>query len=291
MRVNDLLLAFEQSGVMGAGSLGRAARILETMLNDKDCIRLLGQAGALVPGGMKNILIDMLATKKFHVFVTTGATLTHDLAEALGNKHYQGSPYADDAELNKQGYDRMYDSLMPNKVYEDIEKFLLSFSSELENPMDQETFLRILGKHAPKNSILRTCYDNKIHLYCPGIADSGIGLMIWGLQQKGKKINVETFSHLQSMIDLCWTAKKTGVFYLGGGLPKNHIQQALQFSKGATYGIQVTTDRAEFGGSSGAPLKEGISWGKLKPNANFTDVICDATIALPLLWGALKDRM
>ncbi|MCL6500762.1 MAG: deoxyhypusine synthase family protein, partial [Candidatus Pacearchaeota archaeon] len=80
-------------------------------------------------------------------------------------------------------------------------------------------------------------------------------------------------------------------FYIGGGVPKNYIQQALQFAKPADYGIQITTDRPEPGGSSGAPLREGISWGKLSSRAEFVDVFCDATIALPLLYAALNDRL
>jgi deoxyhypusine synthase len=83
---------------------------------------------------------------------------------------------------------------------------------------------------------------------------------------------------------------KNGVIYIGGGTPKNFIQQSLQFSKGANYGIQITTDRTEPGGSSGASLKEGISWGKMQKDADFVDVFCDATIALPLIYGAVKSN-
>jgi deoxyhypusine synthase len=61
--------------------------------------------------------------------------------------------------------------------------------------------------------------------------------------------------------------------------------------KKASYGIQVTMDRPEPGGSSGAPLKEGISWGKMEKDANFVDVICDVTIALPLIYAAVKSRL
>jgi len=93
-------------------------------------------------------------------------------------------------------------------------------------------------------------------------------------------------------MDIAWTSKKTGVVYIGGGVPKNYIQQAMQLSPHkAEYGIQITMDRPEHGGSSGAELKEGISWGKMNPDANFVNVICDATIALPILYGAVKERI
>ena len=114
--------------------------------------------------------------------------------------------------------------------------------------------------------------------------------MIWGRIAEGKgKTNIDVFDDMKEIIDISWTAEKRGIIYVGGGLPKNFIQQSLQFSKGAQYGIQITTDRTEPGGSSGAPLKEGISWGKMDNNAEFVDVFCDATIALPLIYAAIKE--
>ena len=113
--------------------------------------------------------------------------------------------------------------------------------------------------------------------------------MMWGrITEKKEKTNIDVFSDLNDIIDIAWSAEKNGVIYVGGGVPKNFIQQALQFSKGADYGIQITTDRTEPGGSSGAMLKEGISWGKMNNNADFVDVFCDATIALPLIYGSVK---
>ena len=113
---------------------------------------------------------------------------------------------------------------------------------------------------------------------------------MWGRLIEGKgKTSIDVFEDMKEIIDISWTAKKRGVIYIGGGLPKNFIQQSLQFSKGADYGIQITTDRTEPGGSSGAPLKEGISWGKMKKDAEFVDVFCDATIALPLIFAGIKE--
>src|SRR3989344_8803304 len=134
------------------------------------------------------------------------------------------------------------------------------------------------------DSILRACYECGVQLYCPTLADSGIGLMIWGRKVAGKEIKIDAFEDMKEIIDFAWTAKKSGVIYVGGGTPKNFIQQSLQFSKGADYGIQITLDRQEGGGSSGAPMEEGKSWGKLKDNAEVVDVYCDATIALPLVF-------
>ncbi len=291
---DELVNAMNKSGVMGAGMVARAAGIVTDMFNDQDCTVFLGAAGALVPGGMKNILIDILNTGRVKVFVTTGAMLTHDLVEVLGYSHYQGSAKVDDAELNKKGIDRMYDSYMHNEVYEGLEDFFTKNFDKLFNErMSIREFLYKLGSLVPsdKPSIIRTCFEKKIDVFCPAIADSGIGLMVWGRIAGGKKVDVQAFDDLKDILDIAWTAKKSGFMYLGGGVPKNYIQQAMQFSKGASYGVQVTMDRPEPGGSSGAELKEGISWGKLNEKAKFTDVICDVTIALPLIWSAVKTRI
>ncbi len=292
MEISALVSSMNKSGVLGAGKIGKASEIFLNMINDKECKIFLGVAGALIPGGMREILIDILESGKINVFVCTGATLTHDLVEALDFNHYKGNHLMNDVELNEKGYDRMYDSLMPNNVYESIEKFLANNIEKFTNKrINIKEFLWLLGSLVENRSILKICYEKKIPIFCPAIADSGIGLMIWGQLCKNRKIEVDVFDDLKEIIDIAWTSKKNGVFYLGGGTPKNYIQQAMQFSKGADYGIQITTDREEPGGSSGAPLKEGISWGKLHEKAKFVDVFCDVTIALPLIWAYVKNNL
>ncbi len=288
MKVSELV--HEMGGMgFGAEKIFLASEIMKSMFEDKECKVFFGVAGAMVPAGMKEILLDIL--NEVDVFVTTGANLTHDLIESLGEKHYKGDENMDDLELNKKGFDRIYNVLMPNKVYERLEDFFEKHFDELKECESIKEFLWKIGEIVSKQGgkgILVKCYEKKIPLFCPGIADSGIGLMMWGRIMKGKgKTKMDVFADMNDIIDIAWTSKKNGVIYVGGGLPKNFIQQSLQFSKGADYGIQITTDRAEFGGSSGAPLKEGISWGKMKSKGKFVDVSCDATIALPLIYASL----
>ena len=290
LSVNELVNQMTSTGVLGAGRLGKAVNICEEMIKDKSCKVFLGLAGPLVPGGMREIIIDIIENRWVDAVVTTGATLTHDLGEALGYRHYQGSADADDAELHKKGFDRVYEAYMPNKIYEGMEDFIAKNFEKLRKKTSIREFLWEIGKLTPNNSILKACFENKIPVFCPAISDSGIGLMIWGQLAKGKQSETRAFEDLKEIIDIAWTAKKTGVIYFGGGVPKNYIQQAMQFSKKASYGVQVTMDRPEPGGSSGAGLKEGISWGKLNPKAKFVDLICDATIALPVIYAALKER-
>ncbi len=285
--VKELVAQMKEAG-FGARKIGKASEIAGKMFADKECNVFMGVAGAMVPAGMKKIIINLIKEKKIKVLVTTGANLTHDLVEALGESHYHCDTW-DDEEFHKKGFDRMYNVLMKNNVYEKIEDFLNANWAVFKETKTIKEFLRKVGELLPEtNSILRACFENDVQLYCPALADSGIGLMIWGRKVAGKEISIDAFEDMKEIIDYAWTSKKTGVIYVGGGTPKNFIQQSLQFSKGADYGIQITTDRPESGGSSGAPLEEGKSWGKLKEGTqreiDFVDVSCDATIALPLIF-------
>jgi len=286
MMVSELVENMGDAG-FGAKKINQAANILIDMYKDKDCKIFLGVAGAMVPGGMRELIVDML--DRVDVFVTTGANLTHDLIESLGHSHYQGSE-TDDIELNKKGIDRIYNVFMKNEVYPDLEDFFEKNWKHFQECKNIKEFLWKIGEIIGKG-LLGKCYKKKIPVFCPAIADSGIGLMVWGRKVAGKNIHIDAFEDMKEIIDIAWTAKKRGVIYIGGGTPKNFIQQSLQFSKGADYGIQITTDNPSGGGSSGAPLKEGISWGKMNKEARFVDVNCDATIALPLILGYLKEKI
>lgn len=287
MKVSELVGEMRDTG-FGAKKLAQANEVFKQMIEDEDCKKFFGLAGAMVPAGMKRIIVDFLKKGYIDVFVSTGANLTHDLIEALGEKHYQGNENADDAELNNKGIDRIYDVFMKAEVYKKLEDFFERNWEELGKAKSIRDFLwKIGGLVQDENSILRVCYENKIPIFCPAVADSGIGLMVWGRKILGKNISIDAFEDMKEIIDISWTCKKSGVFYIGGGTSKNFIQQALQFSKGADYGIQITTDRPEFGGSSGANLKEGISWGKMNKQARFVNVHCDATIALPILAASI----
>jgi len=284
MSVRDLMSEMSGKG-FGAGDISRASQIMEKMFSDSECKVFLGLAGAMIPAGMRELFIDIV--DNVDVLVVTGATLTHDLVEALGDSHYL-IDNMDDKELHEKGLDRMHNVVMENKVYEKLEIFFKKNASEFQKCRTIRELLWKIGELTPGNSLLKKCYQKKVPVFCPALADSGLGLMIWGRIMEGLNFNINAFDDMNEIIDSAWSSKKSGVIYIGGGVPKNFIQQALQFSKGASYGIQITTDRKEPGGSSGAPLKEGMSWGKLKYDAEFVDVFCDATIALPLIYASVK---
>ena len=286
IKVDELVKKMGKAG-MGGRKLSESVDVIEAMVDDKECKVFLGLAGALVPAGMKGLLIEMLRNKWIDVLVTTGANLTHDLAEALGGSHFQGGWNEDDVELNKKGYDRMWDVLMHNDVYVSIEEFLDNHIDEFKKAGTIQEFLYMVGSKLEKDSILRVAYENKIPIYSPAFIDSGFGMI---LAHKG--LNINQFKDLSDFLEKVWDFDKKGFIYLGGGVPKNFIQQSMQFSPraGADYGVQITMDRVETGGSSGAEVKEGISWGKLKENARFVDLRADVTIVFPLIVSCIKER-
>ena len=280
----------------GARRLAEAVDVMEEMIKDERCTVFLGLAGALVPAGMKKLIMDMLDW--VDVVVTTGANVTHDLIEAFGGEHLVGSESADDRKLHDEGIDRIYDVFMPNEVYGKLEKELWRIFEDLpKKEMSSREFLFELGKRMDgRESWVRKAAEKNVAVFCPAIADSGLGLQIWSWSlSKGKseRFTINTIKDLDEIIGIAWNEEKVnGAIILGGGVPKNFILQAMQFIPSShKYAVQVTMDRAEPGGLSGASLREGISWGKLSKDARYVDVIADVTIVLPFMVSVLKRRI
>jgi deoxyhypusine synthase len=290
--ITELIDSLKNTG-FNAKRIALACEIFDEMIKDKECVKFFGLAGALVPAGMQGIIYDFIKEGFIDILVTTGANLTHDLAEALGYHHLQGDVNLneiDDADLHNEEINRIYDVFMPNKVYEGIEDFVSKLSIP-DKQMTVSSFLRFLGEQIPGDhySILKICAEKDIPIFCPAFTDSGLALQIGFHHQK---INLNHFKDMMDMVNLAWDAKSAGICIIGGGVPKNFIMQSLQFSpNSATYAIQITMDRPEQGGLSGATLREAVSWGKVNQNAKYSTVIADATIALPIiLWYLKKNR-
>lgn len=290
--VSDILQQYERMG-FGAKRLGQATKITEDMIRDNECNVYLAVAGAMVPAGLRGVIAECVRSGWVDALVTTGANLTHDLIEATGTRHRAGDAAADDAQLLKRGESRIYDVLMPRDAYVGVEKKLWDVFSKMGGRTHTvQELLGVIGKNIDdKNSILRACHENSVPIFCPALGDSVIGVQIWFWKQE-HKLDIDAFSDRKPMLDMMYDSKRNGAFIIGGGTPKNFLFQSMEFtSKGFDYAVQITTDRPEPGGLSGAELREAISWLKIKPGAKYVDVICDATIAFPLMVSALKARM
>ncbi|MCK4287494.1 MAG: deoxyhypusine synthase family protein, partial [Candidatus Lokiarchaeota archaeon] len=226
----ELIDSLKNTG-FNAKRLALACEIYNEMINDENCVKFFGLAGALVPAGMQGVLYDFIKEGFIDVLVTTGANLTHDLAEALGYHHLQGDHISanefNDSELHQAGMNRIYDVIMPNKVYEGIEDFVSNLSvPDYEMPIS--SFLNFLGTQLPQDSqsILKISAEKGIPIFCPAFTDSGLALQLGFHHQK---INLNHFKDMLKMVDLAWDAQKAGVCFIGGGVPKNFIMQSLQF--------------------------------------------------------------
>ncbi len=288
MTVSQLVDSFSGCA-FGAGRLSEAADIYREMVNDRECTKFFGLAGAMVPAGMRRIVSDLIRDRDIDILVTTGANLVHDIIESLRLHHYKGTDATDDVELKHQAINRIYDVFLPEEHFAKLEEKLQPLLREIPDTLSITELLSHIGsKLDDDNSILKSAYDMGIPVYCPAIQDSIIGLQAW-LYRQTKPLNVDVFADMKGLIDRCYEAKRTGVLIVGGGVPKNFILQSMLVTpKSFDYAIQLTMDRPEPGGLSGATLDEARSWGKVGENARAVTVYSDATITLPIIVASAK---
>ncbi len=288
MTVSELVEAFSGCA-FGAGRLFEAVDIYREMVNDRECTKFFGLAGAMVPAGMRQVVSGMIRDREIDILVTTGANLVHDIIESMGLHHYKGTDAADDVQLKHDAVNRIYDVFLPEHHFTDFEEKLQSIFREIpENLSITELLSHIGAKLDDDDSILKSAYDMGVPVYCPAIQDSIIGLQAW-LYKQTKPLNVDVFADMRGLIDRCYEAKRAGVLIVGGGVPKNFILQSMLVTpRSFDYAIQLTMDRPETGGLSGATLDEARSWGKIGEKARSVTVYSDATITLPIIVAAAK---
>ncbi len=287
LKVSELIEMFECTA-FNARRLSIAARIYEEMLKN-DSFVFFTLAGAMIPAGMRRIVADMIENDFIHCLVTTGANVVHEVCEALGYRHLIGDVNVNDVELSERGLSRIYDVFIEQKAFEGLENFISEILSDLNGSLSSYEFLWEIGRRlGDKRSFLRIAYERDIPVICPTLHDSIIGLH---LNIYGRNLRIDYSKDIGKLLDLCFEGRKHGIFVVGGGVPKNFTLQAMLLADGFDYAVQITTDVPEWGGLSGATLDEAKSWCKLKPNAKAVTVYCDATIALPLIYAYLLDRL
>lgn len=290
MTVRQLVDSFSNCA-FGAGRLSEAADIYREMVRDSECTKFFGLAGAMVPAGMRQIVSDAIRDGDIDILVTTGANLVHDLIESMGLHHYKGTDSTDDVLLRHNSINRIYDVFLPEENFSKLEAKLQPMFRELPDKLSIRELLSHIGENLDdKNSILKSAYDMGIPVYCPAIQDSIIGLQAW-LYKQTRPLNVDVFSDMKELIDRCYEAQRAGVLIVGGGVPKNFILQSMLVTpRSFDYAIQLTMDRPETGGLSGATLDEARSWGKIGENARSVTVYSDATITLPIMIAASRNK-
>ncbi len=303
-RKNVAALLDKMQGISFQGrNLGIAFQIWKRMMGDRVMI-MMGLSGAMIPGGMRRLVVSIIKHRLIDCLVSTGANFFHDMHESLGRLHYQCSPNIDDVQLQKNLIDRMYDTLVDEEEFRDEDAFIGRFAATLDQsrPYTTREFLYLLGKEVSKRAkedgIVTAAYKARIPLYCPAIADSSIGIGIAENRHLGK--NRFTFDVIGDVLEtahLAGDSPASGVIYFGGGTPKNFVQQSevtatfmRDSSNGHKYALQVVTDAPHWGGLSGCTFEEAQSWGKIAHDASMVTCNCDSTIAMPILVTAMSEE-
>ena len=291
--------------------LGRASEIFNMMLGDKSCSNILTLAGSTSAGGCMKIYADMIKYGMVDAIVATGASIVDmDFFEALGFKHYQGSQFIDDKLLRENYVDRIYDTYIDEEELQNCDNNIFEIANSLEaRPYSSREFIwemgKYLTKHAKKkDSLIELAYEHNVPIFCPAFTDSsaGFGLVLHQVKNPGNHLTIDSIADFKELTDIKIKAGTTGLLMVGGGVPKNFVQDTVvcaeilgQEVEMHKYAIQITVADSRDGACSSSTLKEACSWGKVD-TAYEQMVFAEAGSVIPLLAsdayhrGLWKDR-
>ncbi len=295
MGFDELARQLKSGGGFVAKKVGVAVDILERMQHDKTCVKFFSFPACIVATGCRGVIRDMVKEKLIDVIITTCGTLDHDLARTW-SKYYHGSFEMDDVELHRKGINRIGNVLAPNESYglvleEKTQSILRELWGEGKREFSSRELIWEFGKRANKGSILYWAWKREIPIYVPGIFDGAFGSQLWLFWQDHREFKLDQFSDEQELADIVFKVKRTGALMIGGGISKHHVLWWNQFRRGLDYAVYITTASEWDGSLSGARMREAISWGKVKEKASHVTVEGDATVLLPLIIGALIERL
>ena len=315
--ISDLVRGMADTAFTGR-QLGEAVDVLEVMARDKACFVVMTLAGAMTVAKQGLIICDLIDRGLINAIVSTGALMAHGLVEATGCKHYRYDPRMNDVELYEAGYNRVYDTLEPEQNLDHVE---LVMEEVLGKWDPQQTMCswklnRAIGehlnRHAKGRGILKSAFQKQVPVFVPAFTDSELGLdvALSNRMRAGKgqpQLRYDPFLDLNYFADVLLQQKRLGIFTIGGGVPRNWAQQFGPYCelrvrragedvelKRYHYGVRVCPEPVYWGGLSGSPYSEAISWGKFVPPAEggrFGEVFVDATVGLPIMVAALLERL
>ncbi len=281
-----------------ARNLHRAAGILDLMMKDKECASILTMAGSLFSAGLKNVVVDMITNNMIDAIVSTGAIIVdQDFLEALGYKHYQGTQFVDDNELRELMIDRIYDTYIDEEDLRACDMTVAEIANGLEpRAYSSREFIEEMGKWLVMNdkgqdSVIRTAYEKGVPIFVPAFSDcsAGFGLVHHQFNTHGEKVSIDSAKDFLELTRIKLVNKDTGIFMIGGGVPKNFTQDIVVAAEVLEvdadmhkYAVQITVADERDGGLSGSTLKEASSWGKVETTWEQM-VFSEATIAMPLI--------
>jgi deoxyhypusine synthase len=316
--IDDLVRAMAKTAFTGR-QLGEAADVLEAMARDEECFVVMTLAGAMTVAKQGLIISELIDRGIVNCIVSTGALMAHGLVEATGRAHFRVNPEVSDEELYEQGYNRVYDTLEPEQNLDDVEEVM----SEVLEGWDHNEVLcsyrlnHTIGAHLAKTAkdqrgILKSAFENGVPVFVPAFTDSELGLDV-ALNNRLRestgrhKIRFDPFVDLEHFAATLLRQKRLGILTIGGGVPRNWSQQFGPFLelrhrrlgeniplKRYHYGVRICPEPVYWGGLSGSPYSEAISWGKFVPpseGGKFGEVFVDATVGLPIIVAAVLERL
>lgn len=324
----DQLLWSMSKTAFGGRRLGEALDVLQVMVEDPDCHVVGTFSGAMTVAKMGPLLCRMMEKGWVNTVISTGALMAHGFIESIGLKHYKyKKDEMDDSDLCQAGLNRVYDTLESEFNFIEAEKVIYAVMDDLDKNQvfSSRTLCRAIGKylhdHVPGMGILKSAYEHDVPVYIPAFTDSELALDIAsymikcdprvaedGMQASNLPFHFNPFDDLFHYTRRMVHTKRLGIFTIGGGVPRNWAQQMGPFVEMAKqththlswpfarfqYGVRICPEPEHWGGLSGCTYQEGVSWGKFAPpsqGGRFAEVLCDATIAWPILVKALQKRM
>lgn len=285
-----------------ARDLNRAARIYDMMLNDKSCGIILTLAGSIFSAGLKKVVFDLVNNNMVDAIVSTGALMIdQDFFEALGFKHYIGTPKSDDNLLRELHIDRIYDTFIDEDELRVCDETCAKIFDSLEaKPYSSRELLKEFGRYlenkgGPKvdDCIIYASYKKNVPIFVPAFSDcsAGFGFVIHQTNHPDKHVSIDSAKDFLELTQIKLRAKETGIFMVGGGVPKNFTQDIVvaadilvEDASMHKYAVQITVADERDGALSGSTLKEASSWGKVSTTYEQM-VYGEATVVLPLIAG------
>ena len=315
----------------GGRELGEAVDVAEAMMRDKNCFKVLTLSGAMTMAQMSLLICDMIDNDMVDAIVSTGALMSHGFVESLGMAHFKSPAHMSDEELRQKKLNRVYDTLEPEENFDVMTRIVWKVFSSIDASKPTCSYKighdigKFLSETAKGRGIFKSAYKRNVPVFIPAFSDSEIGLD-FALFNRHRKIEnkkplyFDEFLDLEHYADLIFKAKKTGIFTIGGGVPRNWAQQVAPYLdyvrfkfadkedpskyvvtdlnnpyiKPFHYAIRICPEPVNWGGLSGCTYSESISWGKILPKSRggkYAEVLCDATIAWPIIIKAVMERM
>jgi deoxyhypusine synthase len=290
------------SMAFSARDLNRAAKIFEMMVKDDNCTIILTLAGSIFSAGLKKVVFDLIDNNMVDAVVSTGAVMVdQDFFEALGFKHYIGTPNVDDNEMRELHIDRIYDTFIDEdelRVCDDTTAAI--FDSLERRPYSSRELLWNFGKYLDENggpkvddSVIYAAYKKNVPLFVPAFSDcsAGFGIVMHQTKNPDNRLSFDSGKDFLELTQIKLNSKETGIFMIGGGVPKNFTQDIVvaadilhEDAPMHKYAVQITVADVRDGALSSSTLKEASSWGKVETTYEQM-VYAEATLAMPLIAG------